>query len=83
MSNALARYGTIENQLKAQENLVNAHKNSFFLAEKRYKLGVDTYLNTLISQRSLYSSEQNLISLRLAKISNRATLYKVLANDVK
>ena len=83
VSNAFARYGTIENQLKAQENLVNAHKNSFFLAEKRYKLGVDTYLNTLISQRSLYSSEQNLISLRLAKISNRATLYKVLANDVK
>lgn len=83
VANALARYGTIENQLKAQENLVNAHKNSLFLSERRYKLGVDTYLNTLISQRSLYSSEQNLISLRLAKISNRATLYKVLANDIK
>jgi outer membrane protein, multidrug efflux system len=83
VSDALARYGTIENQLKAQENLVNAHKNSLFLSERRYKLGVDTYLNTLISQRSLYSSEQNLISLRLAKISNRATLYKVLANDIK
>lgn len=83
VSNALARYGTIENQLKAQENLVNAYKNSLFLAEKRYNLGVDTYLNTLISQRNLYSSEQNLISLRLTKISNRATLYKVLANDVE
>ena len=58
-------------------------KNSLFLAEKRYNLGVDTYLNTLISQRNLYSSEQNLISLRLTKISNRATLYKVLANDVE
>ena len=83
VSNALARYGTIKNQLKAQENLVDAHKNSLFLAEKRYNLGVDTYLNTLISQRNLYSSEQNLISLRLTKISNRATLYKVLANDVE
>lgn len=83
VSNALARYGTIENQLKAQENLVTANKNSLFLAEKRYNLGVDTYLNTLVSQRSLYSSEQNLISLRLTKISNRATLYKVLANDIQ
>lgn len=83
VANALARYATIENQLKAQENLVNAHKNSLFLSERRYKSGVDTYLNTLISQRSLYGSEQNLISLHLAKISNRVTLYKVLANDIK
>lgn len=60
--------------------------NLVFKSEKvrrRYKSGVDTYLNTLISQRSLYGSEQNLISLHLAKISNRVTLYKVLANDIK
>jgi outer membrane protein, multidrug efflux system len=83
VSDALARYGTIENQLSAQENLVNASKNSYFLSEKRYKAGIDTYLNALTSQRTLYSAEQNLISLRLTKINNRVTLYRVLANDVE
>lgn len=83
VSDALARYGTIENQLSAQENLVNASKNSYFLSEKRYKAGIDTYLNALTAQRNLYSVEQDLISLRLTKINNRVTLYRVLANDVE
>lgn len=81
VSDALARYGTIENQLDAQKNLVAASKNSFFLSQRRYKSGIDTYLNALTSQRNLYNVEQNLISLRLAKINNRVTLYRVLAND--
>lgn len=83
VSDALARYGTIENQLSAQENLVDASRNSYFLSEKRYKAGIDTYLNALTAQRTLYSAEQNLISLRLTKINNRVTLYRVLANDVE
>ncbi|MGB9801643.1 MAG: efflux transporter outer membrane subunit, partial [Arcobacter sp.] len=81
VADALARYGTIENQLDAQKNLVDASKNSFFLSQRRYKSGIDTYLNALTSQRNLYNVEQNLISLRLAKINNRVTLYRVLAND--
>jgi multidrug efflux system outer membrane protein len=83
VADALARYGTIGNQLAAQKNLVNASKNSFFISEKRYQSGVDTYLNALTSQRNLYNVEQNLISLRLTKINNRVTLYRVLANKVE
>ncbi|QKF80747.1 efflux transporter outer membrane subunit [Halarcobacter ebronensis] len=79
VSDALAREGTIDEQLKAEENLVLAAKNSFFLSEKRYKLGIDTYLDALTSQRTLYSAQQSLISLRLTKINNRVTLYRVLA----
>ncbi|HNI21161.1 MAG TPA: hypothetical protein PLS35_20775, partial [Nitrospira sp.] len=40
--------------------------------------GVDSYLSTLDSQRSLYSAQQNLISVRLARLSNGVDLYKVL-----
>jgi outer membrane protein, multidrug efflux system len=82
VSDALARYGTIENQLEAQKNLVEASKNSYFISNKRYETGVDSYLTALTSQRSLYSTEQNLISLRLTKINNRVALYRVLANDI-
>lgn len=79
VSDALAREGTIDAQLNAEENLVLAAKNSFFLSEKRYKAGIDTYLDALTSQRTLYNAQQSLISLRLTKINNRVTLYRVLA----
>lgn len=39
---------------------------------------MDSYLETLTAQRSLYSAQQNLITLRLSEASNRVTLYKVL-----
>lgn len=83
VADALAQKGTIQEQISAQENLVTAFRNSFYLSDKRYKLGVDTYLNTLISQRDLYSAEQTLISLRLTEISNRVTLYRVLAGGIE
>ncbi|EPM95770.1 hypothetical protein A259_32494, partial [Pseudomonas syringae pv. actinidiae ICMP 19070] len=40
--------------------------------------GSQSYLEALESQRSLYSAEQELISLRLTEQSNRVTLYKVM-----
>lgn len=83
VSDALARYGTIENQLEAQKNLVEASKNSYLISNKKYELGVDSYLTALSAQRNLYSAQQNLISLRLTKINNRVTLYKVLADSAE
>jgi outer membrane protein, multidrug efflux system len=41
-------------------------------------MGVDSYLNVLDSQRSLYGSQQNLISVNLTRLKNLVTLYKVL-----
>lgn len=81
VSDALARYGTIEQQLDAQRNLVTASQNSFFISQKRYESGVDDYLTALTSQRTLYSVQQSLISLQLTKMTNRVTLYRVLANE--
>ncbi|OUM07927.1 hypothetical protein BW686_07835 [Pseudomonas syringae] len=43
-----------------------------------YRGGSQSYLEALESQRSLYSAEQDLISLRLTEQSNRVTLYKVM-----
>jgi multidrug efflux system outer membrane protein len=47
-------------------------------SQARYEKGVDSYLNVLDSQRSLYGSQQKLISVRLARLTNLVTLYKVL-----
>ena len=78
VADALARRGTIDEQLAAQEDLVDASSHSLGLSQLRYRRGTDTYLNTLTAEVSLYSSRQNLISTRLARALNLVTLYQTL-----
>ncbi|MBF0528755.1 MAG: AdeC/AdeK/OprM family multidrug efflux complex outer membrane factor [Deltaproteobacteria bacterium] len=78
VTDALAQRGTIDDQRKAQQSLTDATADTYRLSEARYKNGVNNYLNVLDSQRSLYSAQQNLISVRLAGYTNLVTLYKVL-----
>jgi multidrug efflux system outer membrane protein len=60
------------------EQLVDAAQKAEDLSLARYEAGRDSYLTRLESQRTLYVSQQALISTRLAEQSNRVTLYKVL-----
>jgi len=48
------------------------------LSNVRYMKGIDSYLSVLDAQRSLYSSQQGLIGLRLAKLVSQVRLYAVL-----
>jgi multidrug efflux system outer membrane protein len=47
-------------------------------AGRRYRGGIDGYLSVLVAQRSVYVAQQRLVGLRLARLSNLVTLYKVL-----
>jgi multidrug efflux system outer membrane protein len=78
VADALARRGTIDEQLAAQEDLVDASSRSLGLSQLRYQRGTDTYLNTLTAEVSLYSARQNLIATRLARAMNLVTLYQTL-----
>ncbi|MDD2540237.1 MAG: AdeC/AdeK/OprM family multidrug efflux complex outer membrane factor [Desulfuromonadaceae bacterium] len=78
VADALAQRGTIDEQLAAQQSLANETSESYRLSQARYSKGVDSYLVVLDSQRSTYSAQQNLITVRLAKLVNQVTLYKVL-----
>ena len=78
VADALAVQGTIDQQLAAQQSLVNAVEKTYRLANNRYTQGVDDYLGVLDAQRSLYGQQQVLIALRLAKLINRVNLYAVL-----
>ncbi|MEJ2097363.1 MAG: multidrug transporter, partial [Deltaproteobacteria bacterium] len=62
----------------AQESLVAAVAETSRLAEKRYTMGLDSYLGVLDSQRSLYAQKQVLITLRLTKLANQVSLYAIL-----
>lgn len=78
VADALARRGTIDNQLAAQQSLADATAESYRLSRARFDKGVDSYLTVLDSQRALYAAQQNLIGTRLARLDNLVTLYKVL-----
>jgi multidrug efflux system outer membrane protein len=83
VADALAQRGTIDEQLLAQQSLTDAFAESFRLSQARFDKGVDSYLPVLDSQRSLYGAQQNLISVRLARLANLVTIYKVLGGGTK
>lgn len=78
VADALAQRGTIDDQVAAQQSLTDATAASYRLSQARYEKGIDSYLNELDAQRSLYSAQQGLITSRLTRLINLVTLYKVL-----
>ena len=78
VADALAVRGTVEQQIAAQQSLVNAVAETYRLSNARYTKGIDSYLGVLDAQRSLYGAQQGLIMLHLARLVNRVTIYKVL-----
>jgi multidrug efflux system outer membrane protein len=78
VADVLAQRGTVEDQITAQESLFRASSDAYRLSNARYTKGIDSYLPALDAQRSLYSAQQGLIAVRLARLTNLVTLYKVL-----
>jgi multidrug efflux system outer membrane protein len=78
VADGLALTATLSRQLEAQEALAKASARAYDLSQARYKAGRDSYLNVLDAQRSNYTAQQGLISVKLAEQTNRITLYKAL-----
>lgn len=78
VADALAAKGTLTQQMNAQAALVDATATSTRLSQARYDRGISSYLDVLDSQRSLYSAQQDLVSVQVSRLSNLVTLYKVL-----
>jgi multidrug efflux system outer membrane protein len=81
IADALARRGTIKDQMSAQEGLLTAATDSYNLQVARYREGVDPYLNTLDAQRTLYSARRTLAQTRLVQAANLVDLYQRLGGD--
>jgi outer membrane protein, multidrug efflux system len=78
VADALAVRGTVEQQIAAQQSLVDAVAETYRLSNARYTKGIDSYLSVLDAQRSLYGAQQGIINLRLARLVNRVMLYMAL-----
>ena len=82
VADALAQRGTIDEELAAQQALTDASDNAFQLSSARYQRGVDTYLNVLVAQRTLYAARQTLVASQLARQTNLVTLYTALGGGL-
>lgn len=81
VADALADQGTLASRLRSAEAFTEAASDTATLTEARYKHGIDSYLDNLDAQRSLYSARQSEVAVRLAAAANRITLYRVLGGD--
>jgi multidrug efflux system outer membrane protein len=81
VSDALARRGTIGDQLRAETASVAAAADNYRLAFARYQGGIDPFLQSLVAQRALYAAQRSLVATRLIRATNLVTLYRVLGGD--
>lgn len=78
VSDSLALRATLREQQAAQQALANVLNETFRLSDARYKAGIDSYLTVLVAQQSFYRAQQTLVNVRMGRMANMVTLYKVL-----
>ena len=78
VSDALSVRATVTDRLASQERLVEAASDSQRLSLQRRDAGLDSALTQLDAQRTLYTAQQGLITVRLARAANLVALYKTL-----
>src|SRR6185295_6719643 len=81
VADALARRGTMEEELAARQRQQAAAADVYLLTEARYRNGIDSFLNSLDAQRSYYSAQQILVQAKLTAAQNRVDLYQTLGGD--
>lgn len=81
VADALARRGTITEQLRANRAFLDAAEDTYQLADLRYRGGVDSFLASLDAQRAAYQAQRTLLTTRLIEASNRVALYRALGGE--
>jgi multidrug efflux system outer membrane protein len=78
VSNALVQYRRIREIRAQQELLVSSLQDASRLAYLRYEGGVDTLLNALVADTSLFSAELSLAQTKRNEMLSLVQLYKAL-----
>ncbi|MGQ0700431.1 MAG: efflux transporter outer membrane subunit [Panacagrimonas sp.] len=78
VADALARRATIDEQVQAQQDLTRSAAEALAIAEARYRVGSDTFLNVLSSQQTLQSAQVNRVTSSATRASNMIELYRAL-----
>jgi multidrug efflux system outer membrane protein len=81
VADALARRGTINDEIAARQHQQAATSDTYLLTEARYRAGIDPFLTVLDAQRSYYSSQQLLVLTKLTAAQNIVDLYQAIGGD--
>ena len=73
--------GTIDGRIQSHVALLDASSEAYRLSQVRFQNGIDSYLGVLDAQRSLYTAQQAMVYLELAKYSNQIRFYEVLGGQ--
>lgn len=78
VADALASRETYVRESSAQDGFVSASQRQYLLSRARFDAGSDSYLQTLVAQRTYLNAVTEGISIHLAQQSNTVMLYKAL-----
>ena len=78
VSDALVRYDRTREQRKQQDQLVRASAETVRLATLRYQGGLDSYLQVLDAERSLFQARLVLAQVRLQELLSFVEIYRAL-----
>ena len=70
VADALARRGTINDEIAARQRQQAATADNYMLTEARYRAGIDPFLTVLDAQRSYYSAQQTMVQTKLTAAQN-------------
>jgi multidrug efflux system outer membrane protein len=80
-ADALADQGTLGERARAATLNRDAAATEARLTDARYRNGIDSFLDSLLAQRSLFAARQQQVGIELQTLLNRTTLYRVLGGD--
>jgi len=75
---SLASLHILDQQLQPQLQAVTAAQRYYDLANARFHIGVDTYLNVFIAQTSLLSNQQTALTLHIQQMTSSVQLIEAL-----
>jgi len=81
VSDALARRGTMNDEIAARQRNQAAAADNYRLTEARYRAGIDPFLTVLVAQRSLYTAQQQMVQTKLIAAQNIVDTYQAIGGD--
>lgn len=81
VSDALARRGTIDDEIAARQRQQAETGDAYLLTEARYDAGIDPFLTVLDAQRSYYAAQLSLVNTKLAAAQNIVATYEAIGGD--
>jgi len=81
VADALARRGTMNDEIAARQRQQAATGDAYLLTEARYREGIDPFLTVLDAQRSYYAAQQTLVSTKLTAAQNIVATYQAIGGD--